>query len=100
MLMGSFNSIKNTPRDKANTAAASRYLQKIVATFIRDPTNGLRNAYKWPTYNPNTKSLVELFANNTIGATLTSSVEFDAVCSNPPPLSWLAVAAPAPVCHQ
>ena len=59
----------------------SKYVQGAWAAFARDPANGLK-AYGWPTYSPNTASLVRL-GNSTLNATgmvLGNSSDFDTNC--------------------
>ena len=101
LLMGTYNTINNTRSPspgQTTTAAASRYYQQLFGTFIRNPTTGLQDVYGWPTFNPNRKTLVQLFDKNTVGAQLISPHHYDDICSHPPSLSWEAVAAPPPSC--
>ncbi|OAA52748.1 carboxylesterase family protein [Beauveria brongniartii RCEF 3172] len=98
LLMGTYSTINNTTlHPKSTTAAASRHLQRLFGTFVRDPANGLRKEYGWPVYDPSLKSLMELFRNNTVSAVLQEPALYDEICQNPPPIPWAAVGA-APTC--
>ena len=71
MLMGSYDAFSpNKSQVDTATMEASRYLQHIFGTFLRDPAHGLQQAYHWPTFAPNQATLIELFPNNTASAVL------------------------------
>ncbi|KAH5352965.1 hypothetical protein HBI29_158760 [Parastagonospora nodorum] len=62
----------NTPTE----AETSKYMQSAWATFARDPEHGLR----WPTYDPETDTLVKLGFENNTQAVLGRGNEFDGLC--------------------
>lgn len=66
--------------------AAFQFLQRVYSTFIRDPEAWLTKEFGWPTFNPNTTSLIELFMNNVPNASLADPSIYDAPCVNPPPI--------------
>jgi hypothetical protein len=78
-------------------AEASRYLQKVFGTFIRNPSNGLKHVFGWPTFAPGHRTLVELFTNNTISAALRVPDE-DGMCKNAPPFPYLEMLKGPPEC--
>ncbi|KAJ3494921.1 hypothetical protein NLG97_g3763 [Lecanicillium saksenae] len=99
LLMGTYNSIPGAAgRRSAITPAASRYYQRMFATFVRNPADGLRKEYNWPPYHLSHRKLMKLFQNNTLSAALEDSTPYDEICREPPPLPWAAVAAPPPSC--
>ncbi|GFF44552.1 cholinesterase [Aspergillus lentulus] len=108
LALGSYRHLKPHKKPQWYEVAASDYLQKAWAAFIKSPTDGLSRKMGWPIYNPNGivpmlchlvlkpcryaenhslgTTLVELFANNTPTARLREPAEFDAICSHPPPI--------------
>jgi hypothetical protein len=92
ILLGSFSSI-STPNSatqcEIDTAAkASQFLQRVFASFVRDPAEGLRRDHGWPMFSPNASTLMQLFPNNTIGMALNKPSQYDAICDNPPAIPW------------
>ncbi|RHZ58020.1 uncharacterized protein CDV56_107946 [Aspergillus thermomutatus] len=86
LALGSYRHLKPHEKPQWYEVAASDYLQNAWAAFIESPATGLSRKMGWPMYNPNGTTLVELFANNTPTARLRDPAEFDAICSNPPPI--------------
>ncbi|PKX90586.1 carboxylesterase family protein [Aspergillus novofumigatus IBT 16806] len=84
--LGSYRHLKPHKKPQWYEVAASDYLQKAWAAFIKSPRDGLLRKMGWPIYNPNGTTLVELFANNTPTARLRDPADFDAICSHPPPI--------------
>ena len=97
--MGTYDSINGSvPYNASTTAAASRFYQRLFGTFVKDPANGLREEYNWPTYDPSRPTLMKLFRNNALSADLDDSTLYDEICRDPPPVPWAALAGPPPVC--
>ncbi len=67
------------------TSEASKFLQHLFGTFIRDPSCGLVEAYGLPTYKLNRTTLIELFADNEPTVRLAAATE-KAACANPTPV--------------
>ncbi|KAJ6786102.1 hypothetical protein PWT90_10597 [Aphanocladium album] len=99
LLMGSYGSIPGAAgRRSVVTPAASRFYQRLFATFVRDPADGLRREHNWPAYHVSHRKLMKLFPNNNLSAVLEDSTPYDEICRDPPALPWAAVAAPPPSC--
>lgn len=66
MLMGTYELMKTDPAapTSPNTYRASKFLQHMFGTFIRDPVGGLAREYSMPTFRPNSSSMVVLFPEN------------------------------------
>ncbi|KAL2129225.1 hypothetical protein VTI74DRAFT_8071 [Chaetomium olivicolor] len=66
ILMGTYELMKTDPAapTSPNTKEASKFMQRMFGTFIRDPVHGLANEYSMPTFRPNSSSLVVLFPEN------------------------------------
>jgi carboxylesterase type B len=62
----------NTPTE----AETSKYMQSAWAAFARDPEHGL----SWPTYDPETDTLVKLGFENNTQVVLGRGNEFDGLC--------------------
>ncbi|KAF7171978.1 hypothetical protein CNMCM5623_004237 [Aspergillus felis] len=86
LALGSYRHLQPHKTPQWYEVAASDYLQKAWAAFIKSPRDGLSRKMGWPMYNPNGTTLVELFANNTPTARFRDPADFDAICSNPPPI--------------
>jgi hypothetical protein len=64
--MGTYELLKTDPATPSNpnTREASKFLQHMFGTFIRDPVGGLAGEYSMPTFRPNSSSVVVLFPEN------------------------------------
>jgi carboxylesterase type B len=65
--------------DTAAEVATSKYYQAAWAAFAKDPTGGLVK-YRWPTYDPAAKTLVELGLNGSTTAAFNDPLSFDGLC--------------------
>lgn len=96
--MGTFDQLlRNGSQVDEATVKASRYMQQVFGTFIRDPSHGLKRVYNWPTFIPSKATLIDLFPDNV------ASAEFkvpknDAACKSAPPFPWLEVLKGPPKC--
>ncbi|CEL06392.1 hypothetical protein ASPCAL07497 [Aspergillus calidoustus] len=66
--------------DSSYEAKAGAYMRDAWATFAKDPSKGLREKLKWPTYHPLTPSLVQLSLNRQTKASFTYNWRTDALC--------------------
>lgn len=64
-----------------NELAASKFLMRAFAAFVRDPEKGLTRELQWPTYDGNKNTLIELFTNQTVSAIFVDPKPYDAVCA-------------------
>jgi hypothetical protein len=67
------------------TNAASRLLQHLFGSFIRDPLRGLLDSYSLPIYQLNQSTLIELFPDNKPTFALATAT-VNAACANPTPI--------------
>lgn len=67
----------------SNTALekqTSKYMQGAWVAFAKDPENGLKDQYAWPTYEAETESLVQLGYEGNAGAVFAKGDAFDESC--------------------
>ena len=99
LLMGTYNLLlRNGTTASRETAAASLFLQKVFAAFVRRPADGLKTTFNWPTFNAAEPTLIKLFVNGAPSGTLGSSAVYDGVCKSNPRFDWAAVLNPPPSC--
>jgi hypothetical protein len=70
------------------TDKASKFLQHILASFIRTPVTGLETEFSWPKWEPNSTSLASLFGDNVAEMEMVDGGIYDTICANPPPIPW------------
>lgn len=58
----------------------SEYMQGAWVAFAKDPENGLKEQYAWPTYEAETESLVQLGYEGNAGAVFAKGDAFDESC--------------------
>jgi cholinesterase len=78
--LGGFKAFNSSSNPSPAELAAAKFFQNMLATFIRDPSEGLTKQYGWPTYNPNEATLIELFSNLTAGGVLVDPSKYDQAC--------------------
>ncbi|KAL4895225.1 Alpha/Beta hydrolase protein [Aspergillus ambiguus] len=66
--------------DSAYEAKAAAYMRNAWATFAKDPTAGLSSKFKWPKFNPLTRSEVQLSLDEQTEASFIFNWETDALC--------------------
>lgn len=60
----------------------TRLMQKAVAAFSKDPSNGLNRVLSWPQYDENKKSMILVAIDNEPEARLVFPRVYDAICNN------------------
>ncbi|ELR08483.1 hypothetical protein GMDG_00547 [Pseudogymnoascus destructans 20631-21] len=65
--------------DDADELKLANYARGALAAFARNPKTGLKT-YRWPQYNPKTKSLVQLGKDNKVGTFTVTPAAFDTGC--------------------
>lgn len=58
----------------------SEYMQGAWVAFAKDPVNGLKDQYSWPTYEAETESLVQLGYEGNAEAVFAKGDAFDESC--------------------
>jgi hypothetical protein len=89
--MGTYSAFYHPEAKNSSTEViqnASKFLQHIFASFIRNPASGLEADFGWPRWEPNSTSLAQLFENNKAEMSMVSGGLYDAICANPPPIPW------------
>ncbi|KAL2845067.1 Alpha/Beta hydrolase protein [Aspergillus pseudoustus] len=66
--------------DSPYEAKAAAYMRDAWATFAKNPSAGLREKLKWPTYHPLKRTLVQLSLNRQTKASFTYNWRTDALC--------------------
>ncbi|KAL4877073.1 Alpha/Beta hydrolase protein [Aspergillus karnatakaensis] len=66
--------------DSEYEAKAAAYMRDAWATFAKDPTRGLTEKFKWPTYDPLRRTLVQLSLDEQSEASFTFNWRTDALC--------------------
>jgi len=74
-----FNTAPSNPASSEAEISTGNYMRGAWAAFAKDPANGL-TALGWPTYNPNSDTLIRLAYGNTTGPNVTSPYYTDSNC--------------------
>jgi hypothetical protein len=64
------------------TKDASRLLQYIFTSFIRNPATGLEADFGWPRWEPNSTSLALLFGNNEARISMAEGGDYGDLCKS------------------
>jgi carboxylesterase type B len=78
LLFSTHDASKYKDLTKKDLAAVS-YLQNAWVSFAKDPHGGL-SSLGWPRYNPENKTLVEIFQENKVGVEIVDPGKYDGAC--------------------